>query len=118
VIDSKMYRGPLQLDPSGRLWHGRYPLTPTLHALSFEADQAAQVLPDPGMAVVPIIAVHGAHVPGARSSLTVCRWCPPSGYQQCLAPSRRCWGPSGLPPWHTRPGSACIPPRRDVTDKV
>ena len=66
MIDSKMYRGPLQLDPSGRLWHGRYPLTPTLHALSFEADQAAQVLPDPGMAVVPIIAVHGAHVPWGK----------------------------------------------------
>jgi Nuclease-related domain len=30
VIDSKQYRGRLQLDPTGRLWHGRYPLTPTL----------------------------------------------------------------------------------------
>jgi Nuclease-related domain len=28
VIDSKRYRGRLQLDPSGRLWHGRYPLAP------------------------------------------------------------------------------------------
>jgi Nuclease-related domain len=28
VIDSKQYRGRLQLDPSGRLWHGRYPLGP------------------------------------------------------------------------------------------
>ena len=27
VIDSKQYRGRLQLDPTGRLWHGRYPLT-------------------------------------------------------------------------------------------
>jgi hypothetical protein len=26
VIDSKQYRSRLQLDPSGRLWHGRYPL--------------------------------------------------------------------------------------------
>jgi hypothetical protein len=25
VIDSKQYRGRLQLDPSGRLWHGRHP---------------------------------------------------------------------------------------------
>jgi hypothetical protein len=31
--------------------------------VSFEADQAAQVLPDPGVAVVPIVAVHGAQVP-------------------------------------------------------
>jgi hypothetical protein len=55
--------GRLQLDPSGRLWHDRYPLTPTLHAVPFEADQTAQVLPDPGMAVVPIVAIHGAQVP-------------------------------------------------------
>jgi hypothetical protein len=66
VIDSKQYRGRLQLDPSGRLWHGRYPLTPTLQAVSFEADQAAQVLPDPGMAVVPIVAVHGVQVPWGK----------------------------------------------------
>ena len=29
VIDSKQYRGRLRLDPTGRLWHGRYPLAPT-----------------------------------------------------------------------------------------
>jgi hypothetical protein len=28
VIDFKQYRGRLQVDPSGRLWHGRYPLAP------------------------------------------------------------------------------------------
>jgi Nuclease-related domain len=66
VIDSKQYRGRLQLDPSGRLWHGRYPLDPTLQAVSFEADQAAVVLPDPGVAVVPIVAVHGAQVPWGK----------------------------------------------------
>jgi hypothetical protein len=60
VIDSRQYRGRLQLDGSGRLWHGRYPLAPTLRAVSFEADQAARVLPYPGVAVVPIVAVHGA----------------------------------------------------------
>jgi hypothetical protein len=31
--------------------------------VSFEADQAAQVLPDPDVAVVPVVAVHGAPVP-------------------------------------------------------
>jgi hypothetical protein len=66
VIDSKQHRGRLQLDPTGRLWHGRYPLAPTLQAVSFEADQAAQVLPDPGVAVVPIVAVHGAQVPWGK----------------------------------------------------
>jgi hypothetical protein len=66
VVDSKQYRGRLQLDPSGRLWHGRYPLAPTLQAVSFEADQAARILPDPGVAVVPIVAVHGAQVPWGK----------------------------------------------------
>jgi nuclease-like protein len=66
VIDSKQYHGRLRLDPSGRLWHGRYLLAPTLRAVSFEADQAAQVLPDPGMAVVPIVAVHGAQIPWGK----------------------------------------------------
>jgi hypothetical protein len=42
------------------------PLAPTLQAVSFEADQAAQVLPDPGMAVVPVVAVHGAQVPWGK----------------------------------------------------
>jgi hypothetical protein len=66
VIDSKKYRGHLQLDAVGKLWHGRHPLVPTLGAVSWEADQAAQVLPDPGMAVVPILAVHGAQVPWGK----------------------------------------------------
>ena len=66
VIDSKQYRGRLQLDPTGRLWHGRYPLTLTLRAVSFEADEAAQVLPDPGVAVLPVVAVHGAQVPWGK----------------------------------------------------
>jgi hypothetical protein len=66
VIDSKQYRGRLQLDPSGRLWHGRYSLAPTLQAVSFEADQAAQVLTDPDVVVVPIVAVHGAQVPWGK----------------------------------------------------
>jgi hypothetical protein len=63
VIDSKQYRGRLQLDGSGRLWHGRSPLAPALRAVDFEADQAAQVLVDPDVVVVPIVAVHGAQVP-------------------------------------------------------
>jgi hypothetical protein len=66
LIDSKQYRGRLQLDPTGRLWHGRSPLAPTLRAVDFEADQAARVLPDPGLVVVPIVAVHGAQVPWGK----------------------------------------------------
>jgi hypothetical protein len=65
VIDSKQYRGRLQLDPAGRLWHGRYPLAPAMRAVEFEADQAAKVLADPQV-VVPIVAVHGAQVPWGK----------------------------------------------------
>jgi Nuclease-related domain len=99
VIDSKQYRGRLQLDQSGRLWHGRYPLAPALRAVSFEADQAASALTDPDVAVVPIVAVHGDQVP-----------CRPAGCQPCFAPSRRCWGPNGSPPWPARPESASALP--------
>jgi hypothetical protein len=66
VIDSKQYRGRLQLDRFGRLWHGRYPLAPTLRAVSFEADRAARVLTDPDVVVVPVVAVHGAQVPWGK----------------------------------------------------
>jgi hypothetical protein len=37
-----------------------------LRAVSFEADEAAQVLSDPGVAVVPVVAVHGAQVPWGK----------------------------------------------------
>jgi hypothetical protein len=66
VIDSKQYRGRLQLDRPGRLWHGRHPLARALGAASFEADQAALVLTDPDVVVVPVMAVHGAQVPWGK----------------------------------------------------
>jgi hypothetical protein len=66
VIDSKQFRGRLQLDPSGRLWHGSFPLAPALRAVSFEADQTAQVLTDPDVVVVPVMAIHGTQVPWGK----------------------------------------------------
>jgi hypothetical protein len=66
VIDSKQYRGRLRLDSFGRLWHGRYPLAATLRAVDYEADQAAKVLVDPDVVVVPIVAVHSAQVPWGK----------------------------------------------------
>ena len=73
MIDLKQYRGRLQVDASGRLWHGRSPIAPTLRAVSFEADRAAQVLTDPDVVVVPIMAVHGAQVPWGK---VVVDWVP------------------------------------------
>jgi hypothetical protein len=45
-----------------------WPLSPrpTLRAVDFEADRAARVLPNPGVAVVPIVAIHGARVPWGK----------------------------------------------------
>jgi hypothetical protein len=68
VIDSKQYRGsrPAPARPDGAAVPWPPPLAPTLRAADFEADQAAQVLPDPGVAVVPIVAVRGAQVPWGK----------------------------------------------------
>jgi hypothetical protein len=66
VIDSKLYRGRLQLDPSGRLWHGRYSLAPRCGRCRLRPTGPPGVLPDPGVAVVPIVAVHGARVPWGK----------------------------------------------------
>ena len=110
VIDSKQYRGRLQLDPSGRLWHGRYPLAPTLQAVSFEADQAAVVLPDPGLAVVPIVAVRGAQVPWGKVVVEGVPVVPARRLPSMLRQRPALLGPSGSPPWPSRRGSASTPP--------
>jgi hypothetical protein len=90
VIDSKQYRGRLRLDPTGRLWHGRYPLCPALRAMSFEADQAAQVLPDTAVVVRPIMAIHGARVPWGKVVMDGVPVVPAKRLPSMLAPSRRC----------------------------
>ena len=63
MIDSKQYRGRLQLDPNGLLWHGRHLLTMTLRAARWEADQADEVLGIADVDVTAIVAVQGASVP-------------------------------------------------------
>jgi hypothetical protein len=66
VIDSKQYRGRLQLDPDGLLWYGRHPLSLTLHRVRWEADQADEILGVADVQVAAIVAVHGASVPLGR----------------------------------------------------
>jgi hypothetical protein len=63
VIDSKKYRGRLQLDAYGMLWHGRYLLVSALRKVRWEADQADEVLGIADVDVIAIVAVHGASVP-------------------------------------------------------
>jgi Nuclease-related domain len=66
VIDSKQYRGRLQLDQYGMLWHGRHLLISPLRKVRWEADQADEVLGIADVQVAAIVAVHGASVPWGR----------------------------------------------------
>jgi hypothetical protein len=110
VIDSKQYRGRLQLDSSGCLWHGRYPLASTLRAVSLEADQAALILTDPDVVVVPITAVHGAQVPWGRVVVNGVPVVAARRLPSMLRQLPAVLGPSGSPGWATRPGSVSTPP--------
>jgi hypothetical protein len=66
VIDSKQYRGRLQLDQYGMLWHGRHLLISPLRKVRWKADQADEVLGIAHVQVAAIVAVHGASVPWGR----------------------------------------------------
>jgi hypothetical protein len=66
VIDTKQYRGRLQLDSYGMLWHGRHLLVSTLRKTRWEADQADELLGIADVDVAVIVAVHGASVPWGR----------------------------------------------------
>jgi Nuclease-related domain len=66
AIDTKNYRGRLRLSCDGLLWHGRTFLAPTLSATRWEADKLQARIGAPDIAVVPIVAVLGAMVPGGQ----------------------------------------------------
>jgi hypothetical protein len=66
VIDTKRYRGRLQLDRDGLLWHGRHLLVSALRKTRWEADQADRLLGIADIQVSAVVAVHGASVPFGR----------------------------------------------------
>ncbi|HYT26967.1 MAG TPA: nuclease-related domain-containing protein [Actinomycetota bacterium] len=59
LVDSKRYTGRVWQDPGGRVWHNRYPMDRPLRALRMETAAIAHLL---GVAVRPVVCVHGAHV--------------------------------------------------------
>ena len=63
MIDSKQYRGQLQVDRDGMVWHGRHLLVSALRKTLWEADQADEVLGIADVQVAAVVAVHGASVP-------------------------------------------------------
>jgi hypothetical protein len=69
LANSKNWRGRLAFAPDGTLWHGSYPLTATLATLGFEAAAIAGALAVPGLAVEPLLVVHGSTIPWGEQYL-------------------------------------------------
>jgi hypothetical protein len=69
LVDSKNWRGRLAFAPDGTLWHGSYPLTATLATIGFEAAAIAGALAVPGLAVEPLLVVHGSTIPWGEQDL-------------------------------------------------
>jgi hypothetical protein len=69
LVDSKNWRGQLVFAPDGTLWHGSYPLTATLATIGFEARAIAGALAVPGLAVEPLLVVHGSTIPWGEQYL-------------------------------------------------
>jgi hypothetical protein len=63
AIDTKHYRGELQVDRDGMVWHGRHLLVSALRTTLWEADQADEVLGIADLQVAAFVAVHGASIP-------------------------------------------------------
>ena len=69
LADSKNWRGYLAFAADGTLWHGSYPLTATLATIGFEAAAIAGTLAVPGLAVEPLLVVHGSTIPWGKQYL-------------------------------------------------
>jgi Nuclease-related domain len=69
LADSKNWRGQLAFAPDGTLWHGSYPLTATLATIGFEAAAIASALGVPGLAVEPLLVMHGSTIPWGEQYL-------------------------------------------------
>jgi hypothetical protein len=69
LVDSKNWRGRLAFAPDGTLWHGSYPLTATLATIGFEVAAIAEALAVPGLAVEPLLVVHGSTIPWGEQYL-------------------------------------------------
>jgi hypothetical protein len=69
LVDSKNWRGRLAFAPDGTLWHGSYPLTVTLATIGFEAQKIVDALAVPGLAVEPLLVVHGSTIPWGEQYL-------------------------------------------------
>jgi hypothetical protein len=69
LVDSKNWRGRLAFAPDGTLWHGSFPLTATLATIGFEAAAISSALGVAGVAVEPLMVVHGSTIPWGEQYL-------------------------------------------------
>ena len=80
--------------------------------MSFEADQAALVLTDPDVVVVPVMAIHGTQVPWGKVVMDGVPVVPARRLPRMLRALPAVLGSERVVTlvWPTRPGSASTPP--------
>jgi hypothetical protein len=85
VIDSKYYRGALQLGVDGMLWYGRYPLAQQLATAVWATLRVAEALQlPPEVPVVPLLVIHRAPVPWGGLSVAGVQVIPPTALADTL----------------------------------
>jgi hypothetical protein len=85
VIDSKYYRGALQLGGEGMLWYGGYPLAQQLATAVWATLRVAEALQlPPEVPVVPLLVIHRAPVPWGGLTVAGVQVIPPSALVDTL----------------------------------
>jgi hypothetical protein len=85
VIDSKYYRGALQLGGDGMLWYGRYPLAQQLATAVWASMRVAEALQvPPEVPVVPLLVIHRAPIPWGGLTVAGVQVIPPSALGEVL----------------------------------
>jgi hypothetical protein len=85
VIDSKYYRGALQLGVDGMLWYGGYPLAQQLATAVWATLRVAEALQlPPEVPVVPLLVIHRAPVPWGGLTVAGVQVIPPSALANTL----------------------------------
>jgi hypothetical protein len=85
VIDSKYYRGALQLGVDGMLWYAGYPLAQQLATAVWASLRVAEALQlPPEVPVIPLLVIHRAPVPWGGLTVTGVQVIPPSALANTL----------------------------------